>query len=1355
MSKKCALSALFACLLSTGFIFAQQQQFQHPSGPVPGACNYDPNNPNANAHTLPPSPQNGNGTLGQTFNMLKCGLNYVQASNKLGQRFYASCCPSTNGLVQPAAYVITGIPNCAVIEKAYLWAGTSGNGQAVTATVKNPLNVTQNFPMTIIGSGPDKCWGAQGTYTYRADVTPIISGNGTYLISGLPTSGYPISGSDCDGATLFIIYSNPNATYRGHIVIHDGCVTINGGTTTQTITGINACATSSFAQSFCINADLQQIGMNFNMNGGPAFSNVPAENWWNFTSQNTTVNNAQATSNFTMSNSGDCYNFLMMGIYYQTTNCVTCTPSAGLTITSTTVPATCSLCNGTATVTVTGGTAPYTYSWNTTPVQTTATATGLCAGTYTVTVSDASGCFTSTATITITTTSSALTVNTSLQTNVSCFGQCNGSATVTVTGGTSPYTYSWNTVPVQTTSTATGLCAGSYTVTVTDAAGCTGTRVVTITQPTQVTATTSQVNVTCNGSCNGSASVVASGGTPGYTYNWAPSGGTNANATGLCAGTYTCTITDANGCTITKTFTITQPTAITLTTTFTQATCNQANGTATVTITGGTPNYTINWAPSGGTNATATGLTSGSYTVTVTDANGCTRTATVVIPNAAGPAATLSSSTNVTCFNACNGTASVTVTGGQNPITYAWAPSGGNSANATGLCAGNYTCTVTDANGCTSSVSVTITQPTQLTLAVAGFDATCNGSCNGQGVCIPSGGTPNYTFNWTPSGGNNPSATGLCAGVYTCTVTDQNGCTASDTAIVNQPAAIVLNTTSTTSHCNMPDGTASVTIAGGVGPYSYAWNPSNQTTANATGLTPNTYTVTVTDFNGCTATATVVVPSTPSVTASITGSTNATCFGNCDGTANVTASGGNAPYTYAWAPSGGNTANATGLCAGTYTCTVTDQFGCSDTAVVTITQPTQVTVTTTKVNVSCFGGCNGTATATAAGGSSPYTYSWSNSQLVSTATGLCAGNYTIYVTDANGCTATATVTITQPTAVVAGANASPAMICIGSPSTLSGTANGGTPGYTYNWMPGNLNGSSVTVTPTVTTTYTVTTTDLNGCTDTASVTVTVNPLPVVTFTSNPSPASGCAPLCVDFQNTTPNSMNCAWNFQVGTSNTCNPTFCFTSAGTYDVSLTVTDNNGCVNSVTMPAYVTVYPVPVADFTMSPQPTTVLNGTIQFTDLSSGSPNQWTWSFGDVNNSSSTIQNPQFTYTDSGTYIVELIVVTQYGCRDTIDKSLRIEPDFTIYVPNAFTPNGDNNNEVFMPQGDGIKEDKFKLWIFDRWGNMIFYTEKWGKGWDGRANSGKDIAQEDVYVWKIEIYDYLDKKHQYIGHVSLIK
>ncbi|MBI3511819.1 MAG: T9SS type A sorting domain-containing protein [Bacteroidetes bacterium] len=218
--------------------------------------------------------------------------------------------------------------------------------------------------------------------------------------------------------------------------------------------------------------------------------------------------------------------------------------------------------------------------------------------------------------------SSPLTVTTS-HTNVLCNGQCNGTATATASGGTAPYTYSWSPAG-GTAPTAPGLCAGNYTVTVMDAVGATATSTVAITQPTPLAVTPSQVNVTCNGNCNGVAQVIVSGGTPGYTYSWAPTGTTTSTASGLCPGSYTCTIADANGCTITQTFIITQPTALSVNTSTVPASCSSCcDGSASAIATGGNPAYTYVWSPGGQTTATITNQCIGSYTCCVTDANGC------------------------------------------------------------------------------------------------------------------------------------------------------------------------------------------------------------------------------------------------------------------------------------------------------------------------------------------------------------------------------------------------------------------------------------------------------------------------------------------------------------------------------------------------------------------------------------------------------------------------------------------------------------------------------------------------------------------------------------------------------------
>ena len=270
--------------------------------------------------------------------------------------------------------------------------------------------------------------------------------------------------------------------------------------------------------------------------------------------------------------------------------------------------------------------------------------------------------------------------------------------------------------------------------------------------------------------------------------------------------------------------------------------------------------------------------------------------------------------------------------------------------------------------------------------------------------------------------------------------------------------------------------------------------------------------------------------------------------------------------------------------------------------------------------------------------------------------------------------------------------------------------------------------------------------------------VTVSNMPTAAFSGNN--LSGCAPLCVNFSDlstvTAPDVVT-SWSWDFGDGNTStqqNPANCYNTPGVYSVTLTVTTGGGCANTLVLPNYINVYANPVAAFTVSPQPTTILSSTLYFTDGSTNAAS-WTWSFGDVLNSSSNQQNPSFTYTDPICYQVELSVASTDGCVDTASQQVCIDPDVAIFVPNTFTPNDDALNEVFIPVCVGIDPEKYQLWVFDRWGNLIFTTEDLNKGWDGKVQGHSDLCQEDTYVWKIRAIDVLGKKHSLIGHVNLIR
>jgi hypothetical protein len=708
---------------------------------------------------------------------------------------------------------------------------------------------------------------------------------------------------------------------------------------------------------------------------------------------------------------------------------------APIAATSTSTNATCSgTANGTATVTVTGGNTSYSYSWSPSGGSSNV-ASGLAPGTYICHVNDYKGCAT-TSVVTITQPNPVTTVLTTSK-NPTCYSSSNGTATVTPSGGTAPYTYSWS-PKGGTATTATGLGPGSYTCFVNDANGCQANPTnVPLSQPPPLTSSIqTMTNVVCYGTSTGSATASASGGTGAFTYSWSPTGGNTAVASSIPAGTYTCLITDANGCPTNTVVFVSESSAVALTPAITQANCGSSNGSASVTVSGGGSPYTYSWAsPVTSTVSYASSLPAGSYTVSVTDFNGCSSGATVItITNIGAPTGAATSTPN-TCNGNAAGTASITPTGGTAPLTYVWSPSGGTASTASGLAAGSYSVTVKDANGCILTSSTTITDPPAITGTITSTNLLCNGGITGKASMTAAGGTGALSYTWSPSGGNTANAANLPAGTYTCVAKDANGCPFPLTTTLTQPIAVNVSFTQVNPTCfGSTNGSATATASGGVIGYSYSWSPIGGNTATGTGFSATTYTCTVTDGNGCISPFPVTL-SNPQALASSISTANASCFGTCTGTANALPSGGTGTYSYSWS-SGATAQLATNLCAGSYTCIITDANNCSTQTLATLTQPTVLTNILTPASSSCGGACDGSLAAVASGGTPVYSYAWSkNGQpVIALPNTVCSGTYTCMVTDAHGCIQTATTTV--------GASASPTILgtVIGS---ISGPINSG------------------------------------------------------------------------------------------------------------------------------------------------------------------------------------------------------------------------------------------------------------------------------------------------------------------------
>jgi len=722
------------------------------------------------------------------------------------------------------------------------------------------------------------------------------------------------------------------------------------------------------------------------------------------------------------------------------------------------------LCNGDSNgeidVTVLGAQGAVTYVWSP-AVSTTSSATGLAAGMYTIMVSDAAGCEEE-LNVTIIQ-PSPLTAEIDKE-DVSCDGFSDGSLDLQVSGGTEPYTFSWNNGPTSEDQTNVG--EGTYTVTVTDANGCEVMSTVTIVAPPPLVATAIPTDVLCNGGSDGTIDLMVMGGTMPYTFAWSD-GFALEDRSAMPAGNYSVLVTDANGCEILVEVTIEEPDPLVLTVdescemTFAPG-CDAILG---YSVSGGTPTYTITVTDAAGAVVAPdvpgampeyNTLCAGQYDITVVDANGCETTESFIICElTCDLTVDVGTIVNVTCFNGADGSAMITATSSNAPITYQWeqggAPIPGATTNTiTGLVAGVYKVVVMDAVGCVEEETITILEPEELVFTdcnATGISAI--GVDDGTAEVFVTGGTPAYTYAWSDGQTTNP-ATGLGPGTYTVTITDANGCT-TDGSCTIQPIecdSFDANANITPLDCNGDaDAVIVVTVLGATGAITYTWTPAVSTSNTATGLAAGTYTILAADAVGCEEELIVNITEPTALTGEID-KENITCAGEMNGTLDLQVSGGTQPYTFAWAD-GPTTEDRSGLGVGSYSVVVTDANGCTITVQETIIAPPPIDAAFVVTDVLCDGDSNGAVNITVSGGTPQYTFEWSNGATTEDISGVPAGNYSVLVRDANGCSILLEMTIEEPLPLSLSVEETcEQTFAPGCDAVLAYAVSGGTPNYT-------------------------------------------------------------------------------------------------------------------------------------------------------------------------------------------------------------------------------------------------------------------------------------------------------------------
>ena len=1027
---------------------------------------------------------------------------------------------------------------------------------------------------------------------------------------------------------------------------------------------------------------------------------------------------------------------------------------------------------------VSGGTSPYTYAW-TGPngfISTTNhdSLTGLSSGNYSVLVTDFIGCELPPLSVTIT--DPALITVSTISTPASCAGYSNGAISVTNTsGGISnlPYSYSW-TPTSQTGTSATSLLAGVYTLIVTDVNGCSITHQQTVTEPATPSMNITASNVPVNNNpltfdvCDGSNITLTA--SPGLvSYSWSPNIWLNTNSGSTVISTptspgitYTCTGTDVSGCTVDVQTIVNVVSSVNI---YASNPTPQVCEGEDITITWyGATGTTYSWFPptylntTFGSTVTITPQDTITYTITVQDASGCTDEIQFFVDTFSAPNINATPLTTSICY----GSAVPITASGAN--SYSWSPNNslnnniGSVVTSSPLITTQYKIIGTALNGCKDSVYTTISVNSLPVLNVTGTNSICQGESTSLLVNSASVIT---SYIWTPStsldtaAGNIVSADPSTSQTYNIVGIDLNQCVGTTSHSISVLQAPNISVTATEDTICI--GNSSNLIANGAS--SYIWTPSSSLNINtiavvsATPTATTIYSVLGTDINNCSSTSLVTINVNPLPILNVIPLISTICVGDS------LVMMANGAQDFIWSPALslnttiGPNIIATPITNSFYTITGTDINGCSDiiSTIINVNPKPIITLSPSSADI-----CEGASVSISSFGADSYVWSpafglnsTTNSSVI--ANPNATTNYTVLGTDFNNCTNTTNFQLNVGINPIVAITPENPIICEG--ENISITANGASQ---YIWKPTTTLsagvGVMVSASPNVSTTYTLVGTDAIGCIDSISTTISVNPLPSATINQN-SETTICrgdsAVIIVDLSGNPTWNLSYALNgaFQKQINANTNPILILVDiAGEYTIPF-VTDANGCSDEGNGNLILNVLNRPLANFDFFPQPANMLSPQITFTNNSIFA-NTWYWDYGD--GFSNTVDySPLHTYFENGTYQVSLVVMNDI-CSDTIQHTLTIDPVYTLYVPDVFTPNNDGLNDIFYPKGKSISD--FEMYIYNRWGEEIFFSTEINEGWSGKVNN-EDKFMSGYYSYTIKITDDLGVHHIVKGKVLL--